>query len=580
MLGKMILSMDKLGTQYKIRYHGETRFKTLLGAFLTVLSLMIFLAFFFLTGFDFYMRVNPFLSMSKTLTSQYFNYTLKKENFLFAFRIESNGKILERSDLFYIEPHYIVFNQTEEGMKKIVDEIIPYHKCKFEDANYNQVYNSSVMSQFLCLNQPSENEGYVGGGLYDALYIKYFKIKFSHCSAGANYNIENNITCNKNLTEFKNLFSRTSLYVKYIIQSFYVDSSDYNDPFKLSFDSMYQTMELNTQKKRYFYFKNGILNDDKGWILEDKNYKELIGLDRQRLDFRDGNSDYNKNTFYEINLYFDRIVENYMRKYQKIQNVPAGVGGLIKIITFVFGNLVFYYNEHYQYLDFINNELLKNNNNNNDNIYKGKFENSINKLNNNKNNFNINYTNNLNNFNPNISDPYKDLSSNILQQNQNLNHLVSSHGNYEQNHTVLYNPKSINPEPKFSKMRSVSVFKKISDEKILSVNSGIKKFDIDINNKENVNFKDNELNYYKPINNVSISFTGYFSYFIFGKLKKRKNEHYYNFIKFRDITDKYLDLGKFLQFFSRYEPLLDQLAVSADPNLNNNNNNNNMILNN
>lgn len=59
--------------------------------------------------------------------------------------------------------------------------------------------------------------------------------------------------------------------MKNIIQSFYVDSSDYEDHFKLSFDSMYQTMELNTLKKMYYYFKKGILTDNKGWILDEKN---------------------------------------------------------------------------------------------------------------------------------------------------------------------------------------------------------------------------------------------------------------------------------------------------------------------
>lgn len=438
MFGKLILSIDKLGSPYNLKHQGEPRFRTYLGGALTIISIIIFLIFFFLTGIDFYLRINPHLSMSKTLTNEYFNYTLKKENFLFAFRIESNGVILERPDLFHIEPHYIVFNQTEQGMQKIVDEIIPYHRCKFEDANYHQVYNSSVMSQFLCLDQPSEHEGYVGGGLYDAKFIKYFKIKFSHCSAAGKANKEKNITCSKNYTEFHNLFFKTALYVKYVIQSYYVDSSDYEDPFKLSFDSMYQTMELNTQKKIYFYFKKGILNDNKGWILNEENSKELFGLDRQRLDFKDGNPDYSQNVFYEINLYFDRIVESFSRKYQKIQDVLAGVGGLIKIITFVFGNLVIYYNEHYQYLELINNVLIKSNlqNNKNDCSYRSKNDYSTNKLlnpsNNNLNNkdhiFNPN-KNNANNVNSNInnlnnsnynSHSYLDLSK---SQNQNLNEL-------------------------------------------------------------------------------------------------------------------------------------------------------------
>lgn len=300
MFGKLILSIDKLGGSYNLKYQGYTRYRTYFGGFLTLFSIIIFLIFFFLIGIDFYLRINPHVTMSKTLENEYFNYTLNPSNFLFAFRIEARGKILLRPDLFFIEPHYIVFNQTETGMKKIVDEIVPYHRCEFNDANYNKVYNTSVMSQFLCLDKPKDSEGYIGGGLYDAKYIKYFKIKFNHCSVGQDYNIKNNITCNSNLTEFENVFkSSNSLYVKYMIQSYYVDSADYYDPFKLSFDSMYQTMEMNTQKKVYFYFKKGVLNDNKGWLLDETNLIDYIGLDRQRLDFKDGNSDITENVFYE-----------------------------------------------------------------------------------------------------------------------------------------------------------------------------------------------------------------------------------------------------------------------------------------
>jgi len=398
-------------------------------------------------------------------------------------------------------------------------------------------------------------------------------------------------------------------------------------------------MELKSQKKIYFYFKKGILNDNKGWIMNDFYDKELIGLDRQRLDFRDGYDDFRQNTFYEINLYFDRILEYHTRTYQKIQDVIAGVGGLLKVITFVFGNLTIYYNEHYFYLDLINNVLLKNNSNNgkNDLSYRSKFEYTINKLNNNINNsnlinldnnnnrnnkdhnfnhekLNIDNNNNLNNSNikrdinnnnlNNINDNLNsnnlnnnDLNSNNIilnnsnyinnsyldlnksQPNSNLNYVqpVSSNSNQEQNNTIRHNQKSSNNESKFKKIRSISVFKKINDEKIQNVNSQLKNLDISGNIiKESNNVNQGEFQCLKPNTKVSISFMGYICYCIFKKMKKKRNENFYNFQKYAELTDKYIDVEKILEFFSRYEPLLDQLAMSADSN----SFNNNMILNN
>lgn len=558
MFGKMIIAADQLGGNYNLKYQGEERYKTVLGGILTLFSVFVFMGIFFMIGIDFYLRINPQVTMSKTLSSEYFNYTLNKTNFLFAFRIESDGKLFMRPDLFYIEPHYIVFNQTEKGMKKIVDEIIPFHKCDYSDANYNEVYNSSVMSQFLCLNHPSGTEGYDGGGLYDAKYIRYFKIKFSHCSAGEKYNKANNITCSQNNKEINYLFTKTALYVKYIIQSYYVDSHDYYDPFKLSFDSMYQTMEFNIQKKIYFYFKKGVLNDNKGWILDDRNEKEFIGLDRQRLDVRDGSSDYNTNVFYEINLYFDRIIENFNRKYQKVQDVLAAVGGLMKIISFIFGNFVIYYNQHHFYIKILNDVLLKNINQKEDiSSRHNKFDLGINKLKL-KNNNKINNNNPGNNYNSNSlidlnrASNLPNINSNSIVINQNESNIQAINDNKE---TVLNNQKTLKHETKFKKIKSVSVFRKKMDkfDKVLNANTINLKNSPELNNEENI--------LAKSVDAIKLSFLNYVCYYLMGRCR-RKSQNFINFIKYSLIAGKHMDISKILEFFIKYEPLIDQLMMS------------------
>jgi len=559
-MSKFILALDKLGGSFSFKQNGKERYRTYLGGFLTILSVLVFTIFFFLTGIDFYLRINPNVTMSKTLGKEYFNYTLNDSNFLFAFRIESKGEILERPDLFHIEPHYIVFNQTERGMKKIVDEIIPFHRCKYEDANYNEIYNTSVMSQFLCLDKPKNSEGHVLGGLYDAKYIRYFKIQIKHCLSSKD-NEKNNITCSKNNTEFTKLFAGTSLYVKYIVQSYYVDSNEYYYPFRLSFDSLYQTMELNTQKKIYFYFKKGIFNDNKGWILDETNLRSLIGLDREKLDFKDGIKDYTKNTFYEINLYFDRIIENYNRRYQKIQDVLAGVGGLIKIITFIFGNITLYYNQYFQYLDLINEVLIYNKNKYQPTSLKKTDLNIIKKS---KNlipiNLNSYKSNSLIESSNKIINENEDISKNILQEI------------CENKETVFYKKKSLNPENRIKKVRNISVFRK-NDDKTNNNNQNLNINSVNINNNEKQDLDDN--NNTKPIKIINLSIWNYIYQYLCIKEYKR-NENFYNFLNYSILTDKYLDIKNILEFFIKYEPILDQLVMSADLSFSNNN----LLLNN
>ena len=550
MFSKLIHSIDRLGGNYNLKLHGEERFRTYLGGFLTLLSVLTFVIFFFIIGVDFYLRINPQVTTSKTLSNEYFNYTLNRTNFLYAFRIESNGQLLLRPDLFYIEPHYIVYNQTEEGMIKLVDEIVPFHVCNYEDANYNEVYNTSVMSQFMCLDNPKNSEGYVGGGLYDAKYIKYFKIKISHCSAGAKYNKLNNVTCEKNMTNFRNLFTNTALYVKYIIQSFYMDSNNYDDPFKLSFDSMYQTMELNSQKKIYFYFKKGVLNDNKGWIVNKSYLKEYIGLDRQRLDYRDGSADFSQNVFYEINLYFDRIIENYNRKYEKIQDVLAGVGGLIKIITFVFGNLVVYYNHFYRNVNVINKVLLKT-------LINIKYP-----LKNSKTDI---FNNRISNINQNNSflEMNKQSNNNII--NNNNSNFMISHGNEVKESPLNNEITVVNQDSKFKKIKTFSVFRKNDERNMNQQGIHVKKLNSINENKFRETLK---------IDFVKISFYSYILNYFCRKFKNL-NSNYGNYLKFCNKVDNNLDISNILEFFIRNEHIIEQTVVSSDQIFLNNGNLNN-----
>lgn len=78
-------------------------------------------------------------------------------------------------------------------------------------------------------------------------------------------------------------------------------------------------------KKFYYYFKKGIIQDKKGWFSEKSIETELNGVDRTRSDSVISTSDLFSTTFYEANLYFDKIVETYDRRYMKGQELIANI---------------------------------------------------------------------------------------------------------------------------------------------------------------------------------------------------------------------------------------------------------------
>jgi hypothetical protein len=351
----VLKKIDAFGKQFQLNVKGETSYKTIFGAILSILAYSSIIFLFFILGRNFYERENPFASMSKTLNAEgYFNYTLNASSFVFGFNVEDqNNNILIRPDHFYIEPHYILYKVNSDGtLSKLVDKIIGYHRCKPEDFNYNPGFNLDKVSNYYCFDNYTTQNIEIGG-LWDSDVFSYIKIKLKNCAQGGQYNKKNNITCSKNETELRNFFNNY-IYFGLVIQNYFMDVNNYTYPFKTGFQELYETIDIKVQKKIYYYFKKGVILDKKGWFTEEYEHSELIGVDRTRSDSMTAITDIYSSTYYETNLYFDKIVETFNRRYMKAQELVANIGGILKAITFIVGLVSYFYNGYYGYLDIIN----------------------------------------------------------------------------------------------------------------------------------------------------------------------------------------------------------------------------------
>lgn len=355
MVLNLLRKIDIYGCNYEFSINGNRSYKTKIGGLISFLAFIAMVILFVMLGKNFYQRENPITSMSKEYSKEYFNYTLKPDKFLFGFQIvDQNSNLFDRKDLFYIEPHYIKYQKSVDGINiKVEDRILSYHHCTEEDTNFSNQYLSVQLYNYYCLDEINLKKGLNLGGLWDSQEFSYIKIKVRHCLSGEYFNAKNNITCNTNTTELENVM-KDYKYFQIFLQNYFLNSNDYDDPFKLSLNVLYETMDLKIQKKIYYYFKNGIIEDKKDWFTETFEEKSLIGIDRTRSDFMESVSDYFTTTFYETNLYFDKIIETYNRRYMKIQEVIANIGGIMKFIVFFTSIFIQFYNYHSMY-----NEIIK-----------------------------------------------------------------------------------------------------------------------------------------------------------------------------------------------------------------------------
>jgi hypothetical protein len=301
------------------------------------------------------------------------------------------------------------------------------------------------------------------GGSFSVDFAGTIFINFYHCPEGSTNPITKE-NCSSE-EEFRKVSSNLA-YMSLASQLPFITPDDYSKGLKTKV--LYNWMALDRQfsKLVYVYFSNYTMTTDYGWILENIEIESQLMLTRMVPDFTTLEMVKEKNKLGSFWLFSDADngTELFKRKYIRIQQLVAEIGGLVNFV-FTFGGLIILkYNKH-EYLNKLStfyypnyndlkdksNEIISENSkiqNNRDCLSKYKmFNNLINKklLNNNNNSHDkfdgnrkqIKFTNNYNisqdlskepinnNFSSNLSnieaENYLNKKNKIQELNFNLN---------------------------------------------------------------------------------------------------------------------------------------------------------------
>lgn len=136
-------------------------------------------------------------------------------------------------------------------------------------------------------------------------------------------------------------------------------------------------------KRGAYFFRNGEINTDYGWILKEQSSYSEMTLDKIVTDtlYISQLPEDKRNILGEVYLYFARKQEKFIREYQKIQNLAADVGGIIKIFFTINSLFSFFVSRQmmtFDLLSFIMSNVYNPNLNNNyfSNVFN-KDKNSI-----------------------------------------------------------------------------------------------------------------------------------------------------------------------------------------------------------
>lgn len=336
-----IKEIDVFGEQIIFTLAGKSTFKTYLGSLFTIFLTIIGIFMFFFMGQSFFFRTDPIttFSQNKYLLPPFYKTIDNNKLFIaVSFRTATNQRVLPDGTIYIINLYKVV-TKTSGAATYTKLAMLPCKNMAGLDGGYIKQYK---LKDFACFTLTDENWG---GSVYDDGYT-YFELRMDYCSY-------NSPICD--WSRINVLDSATTLnYVDIWYPETYFDPNDVNQPLQVKHTFMSDTQMAKNYILREFYFKRTTLYDDVGWLLSDNHALREIstGQTNYRLINREqSKSDMQISRYY---FYVGPIDEYYTRKYQKLQDVIAIVGGFLKICQTIMTFMLGYFIKYFKYNELMN----------------------------------------------------------------------------------------------------------------------------------------------------------------------------------------------------------------------------------
>jgi len=300
------------------------------------------------------------------LTSENFNFFVGIQGINFNYYIDPTIYTLK------IGINQIKYQELPNGEANYIENLnyIDMERCVLQKhfKNYANLFKSQELSNLLCFDQDKIKNITLAGTWGNENY-QYLEFTVSNCKNGTNPNI----ICKPKDEINRNL--EGGFFVIYYIEPVF-DPKNFSRPDNMIRQDFYTTMSNKYFKEISFWMKNINYISDAGILLASEEQNKFLQTDniKENLDFRQ--SDTFISVIFRLSMNRDII----KRRYLKLQDVIAQVGGFIKGIVLIIAFLNHFYSTTNFYI-YLMNKLYS-------------FENYFNSLNeNNVNSKKLNYKN-------------------------------------------------------------------------------------------------------------------------------------------------------------------------------------------
>ena len=321
-----IESANIYGIKPSFYVKGKDTYFTKFTLFISIISILVIAFFIIYFGKDLLYRTKQNLLFSTITDKEPLALNLSSSNFVLSFSLQYENYTSFIDNKIYDIKAYLVSSYID---KEINEKIINYTSLevvKCSNYHFNLIsdfFKTKDLNNLYCLN----NDNLIIKGGFDNEIYQFIKIQFNFCDNSINYNCED-------LESIKKKFKGG--YVTIFYSDLSIQSKNYSHPAVINGRNKVTTFSSNYYKEFTLYFKNKIIQTDKGLVFTniDKSYYYSFESSEEYIDFRN----YNYNFF---NLFIRASSEHdeYLRSYTKATSVIADISGMFKLIM-VIGNII------------------------------------------------------------------------------------------------------------------------------------------------------------------------------------------------------------------------------------------------
>lgn len=311
--------IDLFQQNVSLKLEGRYRISSRFGQFLSI-GIIIFLSYNFFAS-DMIETANPIVLFQSFETKERSPISLMKDDFVMAFALT------DESNLIYpIDSSYFTYNINKYSffIKNGTSRTIKVNSSFCKSSYFNRFPEEFKNLNLSYASCPEDDEIFLKRG-WDEDNIFYLQMDMYKCVNSSS----NNVIC-KSAEEIDTFLN--GKYVSLWIEQKNFDMQNYKKPIFSKLKTYYRGIQLGELKNVRLYIKKTLIQTDDSIIYSNKNLMQSYA--HESLEY-DSNSYDDKNFFFSFVLYSGTNTQIYQRKYQKLFDLIANLGGMLSSLTLI-----------------------------------------------------------------------------------------------------------------------------------------------------------------------------------------------------------------------------------------------------